>query len=520
MKKKTNSIRRTDDKEFGLIWTRVSTREQRDNNQSLETQKKACLEYAKNHNIEIDCIKGDTNESAKNTDGKEFNDMLRYVSQHEHITVILCYSFDRFSRAGVEGMVTKQYLKAKGIRVVSVTQPIDDDNAAGEFMQNIIFLFSQFENNLRRSKCMAGMIACLENGDWYSQPPIGYSIDKSAPKKHTLYINVKGELLRKAFIWKATEEISNVEIVKRLKALGLNLDHKRMTEIFHSPFYCGKITHKFLGDKIVKGNHPALVSEEVWNKVNGLGTHGRTNTMEIPEVPMRQHIKCSECGGYLTAYKQKEYWYYKCNTVGCKCNISSKKVHEKYTELLRGYSIPDFLYPVIEEAIRKILKAKYANDLALTSELETSMKQLDKKIEDVMLKFGLGTIPENVYNLTYDTLTKQKSEVSKQLTEAKSNQSNLDKTTNNAMLTACKLGDLWERGSFDNKQKIQNLVYPEGIYWDKENKCYRTIQENETLRVIRTLSSSYGEDKIKTEEKPCDFSSVVAPSRIELLSKV
>ena len=115
---------------------------------------------------------------------------------------------------------------------------------------------------------MAGMIACLENGDWYSQPPIGYSIDKSAPKKHTLYINEKGELLRKAFMWKATEEISNVEIVKRLKALGLNLDNKRMTEIFHSPFYCGKITHKFLGDKIVKGNHPALVSEEIWNKVN------------------------------------------------------------------------------------------------------------------------------------------------------------------------------------------------------------------------------------------------------------
>ena len=282
MAKKNTTRRGSNDRTFGLIWTRVSTKEQAENNLSLETQKKACLEYAKVHNIEIDCIKGDTNESAKNTDGKGFNDMLRYVSQNEHITVILCYSFDRFSRAGVEGMVIKQYLKAKGIKVISVTQPIDDDNAAGEFMQSIMFLFSQFENNLRKDKCMAGMIACLENGDWYSQPPIGYSIDKSAPKKHTLYINEKGELLRKAFIWKATEEISNVEIVKRLKALGLNLDHKRMTEIFHSPFYCGKITHKFLGDKIVKGNHPALVSEEIWNKVNGLGTHGRTNAMEIP----------------------------------------------------------------------------------------------------------------------------------------------------------------------------------------------------------------------------------------------
>ena len=158
--------------------------------------------------------------------------------------------------------------------------------------------------------------------------------------------------------------------------------------------------------------------------------------------------------------------------------------------------------------------------MVLTSDLETRMTQLDKKMEEVILKYGLGDIPEDVYNITYRTLTKQKSDINIQLTEAKSNESNLEKTAHVALVTSCKLETLWNKGSYDNKQKIQNLVYPEGIYWDKVNKCYRTIKENESLRVIRTLSSSYEEDKIKTKEKPCDFSSVVAPSRIELLSKV
>lgn len=375
------------DKDVCTIWTRVSCRAQRDNT-SLETQRNACLEYASKNNIEVDSIMGDTNESAQ-TAGKGFQDMITYVSTKKHINTILVYSFDRFSRAGVEGMVIKEYLKAKGIKLISVTQPIDDENAAGEFMQNIIFLFSQFENKLRKDKCRAGMIACLEKGDWYSQPPIGYSIDKKALKKHTLYINEKGELLRKAFMWKATEEISNIEIVKRLKALGLKLDNKRMTEIFHSPFYCGKIQHKFLGDRIIQGNHPALVSEEIWNKVNGIGTTGRTNVMTIPEVPLRQHIKCHECGGYLTAYKQKEYWYYKCNTPGCKCNISAKKIHEKYEDMLKGYQVPQFMVSMIEGTIRKILKTKCENDTELSSELKTSKTKVEKQIEEVTVRFGV-----------------------------------------------------------------------------------------------------------------------------------
>lgn len=56
-------------------------------------------------------------------------------------------------------------LPAKAIYVISVTQPIDSDNMAGEFMENMLFLFNQFENNLRKQKCTAGMLKCLEKGD-------------------------------------------------------------------------------------------------------------------------------------------------------------------------------------------------------------------------------------------------------------------------------------------------------------------------------------------------------------------
>ena len=77
-----------------VIWTRVSTKEQADNNLSLETQEKTCLEYAKRNNIEVVKVMGQKNESAK-TEGKGYNEMISYVAHNKNINIILVYSYDR-----------------------------------------------------------------------------------------------------------------------------------------------------------------------------------------------------------------------------------------------------------------------------------------------------------------------------------------------------------------------------------------------------------------------------------------
>ena len=48
-----------------VIYTRVSTKEQADPNQSLETQKKYCLQYALKHDLDVLGFFGGTYESAK-----------------------------------------------------------------------------------------------------------------------------------------------------------------------------------------------------------------------------------------------------------------------------------------------------------------------------------------------------------------------------------------------------------------------------------------------------------------------
>lgn len=49
--------------------------------------------------------------------------------------------------------------------------------------------------------------------------------------------------------------------------------------------------------------------------------------------------------------KEKEYNYYKCNLNGCKTNVSAKKLHSKYEDVLRSYNIPGELKGILRRMI-------------------------------------------------------------------------------------------------------------------------------------------------------------------------
>lgn len=178
-----------------VLWTRVTTERQEENNCSLETQERICREYATNHGITIKKHYGGTHDSAK-TEGQLYRKMIAEVAAYLDINIILVYSFDRFSRAGHEAIMTKAYLKSKVIYVISATQPTDPDSCAGEFMENILFLFNLFDNSLRRDKTVTGMTECLLRGEWY-KPPLGYD-HKKVGKNHVLTVNDTGRILKKA----------------------------------------------------------------------------------------------------------------------------------------------------------------------------------------------------------------------------------------------------------------------------------------------------------------------------------
>src|SRR5690606_41408339 len=85
------------------------------------------------------------------------------------ISYILVYSLERFSRNDNSIWLTNE-LRRLGIEIVSVTQPIDTSNASGQMQQKMLFLFGEFDNQLRRQKCMAGTREMILRRGWPTQP--------------------------------------------------------------------------------------------------------------------------------------------------------------------------------------------------------------------------------------------------------------------------------------------------------------------------------------------------------------
>lgn len=357
----------------------------------------------------------------------------------------------------------------------------------------------------------------LERGYWYSRPPLGFDKFKKG-KEHIITVNEKGALLRQAFIWKANEGLTDVQIAERLKSMGLRLHKQKLSEIFHNPFYYGKIRHALLGDSIVEGKQEVLISEEIWNKVNGIETNiGYTHAIETPMYPLKRHIVCSECGCYLTGYevKAKGLHYYKCNTKGCKSNHNINKLHDLYADLLSNYSIPKELTSVFSKVLTKVFKERNIGQSELKKTLSKELTECNNQIKQVNVKYGLGDIPTEAYNATIETLKEKKISIESELEKSKENLSNLEKFIDTTLLISSNLATLWKDGSFDIRQKLQNLLFPTGVKYNKQEHRCRTINENNVFGIFSKLSTIYENEETKKEPQICDSYRVVAETGLE-----
>lgn len=325
-----------------VIYTRVSSKEQTEN-LSLASQRKICHGYAEKRSFSVLATFGGTHESASNDERKEFQAMLSFVKKSKvKVSHILVASLERFSRNDNSIWLSGQLRKLR-IEIVSVTQPIDTSGPSGQMQQKLLFLFGEFDNQLRKQKCTTGIKEMLLGGDWPARPPLGYdSINVNGKRK--IVINAKGKWLKQAFAWKAEEALSYDAIRDRLADKGIKLCRQRVAAILRNPFYCGMVVHNMLEGTVVTGNHEPLISKELFLKVNGLldqHTHGYTIQEENEHIPLKRFLLCEKCGRALRGYivHKKNIHYYKCCTVGCKNNRNANILNQRFAELLDVFKL-------------------------------------------------------------------------------------------------------------------------------------------------------------------------------------
>jgi site-specific DNA recombinase len=474
-----------------VIYTRVSGAKQMDG-LSLETQLKGAQEYAKRHKLLIRERFGGTYESAQTDERKEFQKMIKYLKTTKHkISKILVYSLERFSRNENSIWLSTQ-LRKLGTEIVSVTQPIDTSNPAGIMQQKMLFLFGEFDNQLRRQKSMAGVKERLLKGDWCTKPPVGYDIIRINGERK-IVLNDTGKIIKKIFLWKAQERLPNEQIRQRLLNLKVNYCLRRIAEILTNPFYCGMMVHKALEGEVLEGKHDKLISKDLFLQVNGILAEkklGLQTKKERPEIALKRFMKCEVCNEPMRGYiaKDTDTPYYKCNTPGCKCNRNANLLNHQFIERLNAFAVKGKCYKLIDRYLKYTFKQMNSSLAENQAAERARIAELSKKVERLEERYILEEIAGDLYQKYKQKFEVERDEIEARMKNNTIELSRLDSLIKFTFTMAENLPKMWASGDYMQRQELQTAFFSEGISYNRQKDECRLDKPNYFLEHIADLS--------------------------------
>jgi site-specific DNA recombinase len=462
-----------------VIYVRVSTKEQTEN-LSLPTQIRACEEYCKREGHEVLERFREEGESAKTTDRTELQNLLKYCRTHKgKVHFVVVYNLTRFAREKYDHFALRAFLKSLGISLRSATEPIDD-TSTGKLMEGVLAAFAQFDNDVRAERTRAGMRAALEQGRWTFVPPLGYL---NAPKwagKSLVADPERGELVKRAFEEFGTGRFTKEQVLEKVTRLGLRtragrtLNPQSFGRMLTNRLYAGFIHAPEFGVSR-HGDFDPLVSEETFYRVQAV-IDGRVQTTvphkrSRPDFPLKGLVRCEACGRTLTASWSKgrngRYAYYHCWRQCRAVNISKTKLEGLFVdELTELQPNPGFMRLVKEHVLRawEQRKGEVCHDVVEIEHREKAIRQKLDRLDEAFL------FAQSIDIETYD---RHKDKLRQELTllEIDRHADMLERFDVEGILAFAervlpRASDLWVQASLDQRQRLQQLFFPEGVVFD------------------------------------------------------
>lgn len=520
------------------VWsyTRVSSKDQFDKNSSVDRQNEANHEYAEENKYLITEEFGGTYESGKSDfTRKEFTRLIEKVrTSRKKPFAILVYKMSRFSRSGGNAIgLVNTLVEDLGVHLIEVCSGQTTITERGRISIYESLFHAHKENLEKKEIVIPSMIAALKSGTWIGPCPTGYDQYGRKVKnerffsfKQRLVINKDGELLIEAWEWKSSGLYSDAEIIARLAARGLKISKQKLSQMWRNPFYCGIIINRLL-DEPANGNWQPLVSEENFIKVQQIlenNPSGFKQNKDEEARPLTRLLKCFDCGGYMVGYKnnKKNLHYYRClKCNGVSVNAMTTKRAQKigandlFLTFLKSYIVPDEVIPVAKLQLTNLFDFYNEGSTSTEQSLKSQMDSLEKKLKDLKIRNGLGEIDQETYDLTFNHLSAQISNVAKEMNTLTPKISNLEKLLTMAFKKLQKLCEIWGSSDLDIKRKIQRTLFPDGIFYDVKNHQYLTKKVNSFIGLTRLISDGYGINKNWTSQFLFEKSSEAPPARLE-----
>ena len=132
---------------------------------------------------------------------------------------------------------------------------------------------------------------------------------------------------------------------------------------------------------------------------------------------------------------------------------------------------------------------------ASIASLRKKLAEIDKDIKDCHLRHATGKITDETFSIAIQSLEERKGEILLGIEDCENNLSNSENPIDQLMLTCSHIADLWKDSDLETQRKVQFLIFPEGILWDKHMKQYRTLKCNDFFKIINRVSITYRNKK-------------------------
>lgn len=373
-----------------VIYARYSSHAQRE--ESIEGQLRVCRDYARHAGFDVIKEYIDRAMSATNDQRPSFQQMIAESASHGFDTVLV-YALDRFARDRYDAAVYRKRLKDNGVRIISVTQPIDD-SPEGVLIESLLEgLAEYYSKNLARG-VMRGMrenaLNCKAVGGIV---PTGYKIDRQTMK----YVidEEKAGIIREIFELYA-DGASIVEICKQCNSKGYRTNRGRpftrnsMSTILRNRKYIG--VYKF-DDIEIEDGMPAIVSREAFERAQerlSMGNRAKLRSHDDIIFLLSGKLFCGHCGKPMvgtsgTGKAGRTYYYYSCRQHGNKC-LKTAERKEKIEQFVIDYITEAFLTDENISIIADLIIEELDNDewsLRIKG-LERQLADIDSRIRNLM----------------------------------------------------------------------------------------------------------------------------------------
>ncbi len=469
------------------LYLRVSTGRQAENDLSIPDQKRQAEAYclAKGWRV-AECF---IEPGASATDDRrpEFQRLMEAAAaKPRRFDIVVVHSFSRFFRDHFELEFNVRRLAKNGIKLVSITQELDD-SPTSVMMRQIMALFDEYQSRENAKHTLRAMNENARQGFWNgAKPPFGYRTIEAERRgqkiKKRLDIDpVQAETVRLIFdLYLDGDGQSGAlglkAIVNRLNAQGYRTQAgskfscKFIHDVLTRPAYTGthyfntmeaKTKRKKAAEDVVTIAIPAIIENERFDEVQ------QRLKQRAPRVTAPRLVNspclltgltfCATCGGgmMLRTGKYGRYRYYTCATqarqgkTACKGrSIRMDLLDSLVTEHLAARLLTKERLNAILQALLAQYAANQNNDAARLDTLRLAAREADQKVQRLY-----AAIENGVADISDPTLKERLIALKAQRDESKRL---CDMAETPAMVVPAITDDMIERFATDLRAKLLN----------------------------------------------------------------